>query len=58
MWLADEAVHIGPPAPAESYLNTAKIIWRQQTTGARRSIRATASCRRTLTSSRRSKLPG
>jgi len=32
--LADEAVHIGPPAPAESYLNTGKIIAAAKQTGA------------------------
>ncbi|GAB4347814.1 MAG: acetyl/propionyl/methylcrotonyl-CoA carboxylase subunit alpha [Oricola sp.] len=32
--LADEAVPIGPPAPSESYLNTAKIIAAARQTGA------------------------
>ena len=32
--LAGEAVHIGPPAPAESYLNTARIIEAAKATGA------------------------
>ena len=32
--MADEAVHIGPSAPAESYLDTAKIIEAARATGA------------------------
>jgi 3-methylcrotonyl-CoA carboxylase alpha subunit len=32
--MADEAVHIGPPAPSESYLDGAKIIAAAQATGA------------------------
>ena len=32
--MADEAVHVGPPAPLESYLNTARIIEAAQATGA------------------------
>jgi 3-methylcrotonyl-CoA carboxylase alpha subunit len=40
--MADEAVHIGGPKPAESYLRGAAIIARRGRPARRRSIRATA----------------
>jgi 3-methylcrotonyl-CoA carboxylase alpha subunit len=49
---ADEAVHIGPAPARESYLVADKIIAAAKQTGAARSIRATASCRRTRNSPR------
>ena len=51
--LADEAVCVGPPPAAESYLRIPSIVAAATTTGARRCIRATASWPRTPPSSRR-----
>ena len=46
---ADEAVCIGPPRSADSYLNVASIISAAEITGAEAIIRAMASWRRVLT---------
>ena len=52
--MADEAVHVGPPAPLESYLNTAAIIEAAWATGAEAVHPGLwVSCRRTRISSRR-----
>ena len=50
--LADESVCIGPPPARDSYLNIPAIIVAAESPTPRRSIPATASCRRTPTSPR------
>ena len=55
--LADESVCIGPPPSAQSYLNIPAIIARPKSPARRRFIPATAFCRKTPTSPKRSRSP-
>ncbi len=45
--MADEAVHIGPPQPAQSYLKGDVIIQAALDTGAEAITPVTASCQKT-----------
>ncbi len=56
--LADQAVEIGPPHAAKSYLNADAILRAARQTGADAIHPATASCPKTPPSPRASKPPG